>query len=184
MPDAIPTRVTGTDPVSEREAGVPDRPMPMPTKPNASTTTQNEAFPRRQQQHRQETEEDEDIAGQQREAGNRALRRILAERGAARIMKAPANSAGRAASTVLKPSTLCMYCCPMNIAPINAPKTMMPSTAATQNVGRTATLRSYNGFLAWRCPISKQHPGNDRNDEQAYRQLLVTGHGQEVDGQD
>ena len=40
----MPTRVTGTEPVSEREAGVPDRPMPMPTNTNASATTQNEAF--------------------------------------------------------------------------------------------------------------------------------------------
>ena len=39
----MPTRVTGTDPVSDREAGVPDRPIPTPTKQNASTTTQNEA---------------------------------------------------------------------------------------------------------------------------------------------
>ncbi len=33
VPDAIPARVTGTDPVSEREAGVPARPTPIPTRP-------------------------------------------------------------------------------------------------------------------------------------------------------
>ena len=43
----------------------------------------------------------------------------------------------------------------MNIAPISAPKTMMPPTAATQKVGRTATLRSYRGFLARRCRKTK-----------------------------
>ena len=32
VPDAIPARVTGTDPVSECDAGVPARPTPMPTK--------------------------------------------------------------------------------------------------------------------------------------------------------
>ena len=30
----------------------------------------------------------------------------------------------------------------------------------------------------------KQHTGNGRNDEQAYRELLVPGHGQEVNGED
>ncbi len=30
----------------------------------------------------------------------------------------------------------------MNIAPISDPKTMMPATAATQNVGRAAMSRS------------------------------------------
>ena len=32
VPDAIPARVTGTDPVSERDAGVPAKPTPTPTK--------------------------------------------------------------------------------------------------------------------------------------------------------
>ena len=32
VPEAIPTRSTGTDPVSECEAGVPARPTPMPMK--------------------------------------------------------------------------------------------------------------------------------------------------------
>ena len=31
MPEAMPARLTGTDPVSECEAGVPARPMPTPT---------------------------------------------------------------------------------------------------------------------------------------------------------
>ena len=31
MPDAIPARVTGTEPVSECDAGVPANPTPMPT---------------------------------------------------------------------------------------------------------------------------------------------------------
>ena len=30
MPDAMPARVTGTDPVSECEAGVPANPTPVP----------------------------------------------------------------------------------------------------------------------------------------------------------
>ena len=32
MPEAMPTRRTGTDPVSEFEAGVPARPTPIPMK--------------------------------------------------------------------------------------------------------------------------------------------------------
>ena len=31
MPDAIPARSTGTDPVSECDAGVPANPTPIPT---------------------------------------------------------------------------------------------------------------------------------------------------------
>ena len=31
MPDAMPARETGTDPVSECDAGVPANPTPMPT---------------------------------------------------------------------------------------------------------------------------------------------------------
>ena len=40
----------------------------------------------------------------------------------------------------------------MNMAPISAPKTMIPPTAATQNVGRAAMRRSKSGFAArrWR----------------------------------
>ena len=32
MPDAIPARRTGTDPVSECDAGVPAKPTPIPMK--------------------------------------------------------------------------------------------------------------------------------------------------------
>ena len=77
-----------------------------------------------------------------------------------------------------------MYCCPMNIAPISEPKTMMPATAATQKVGRAATLRSYSGFLARRCRKTNSTTAIDRDDEQAHGELLVTGHGQEVDRED
>ena len=38
MPEAMPARRTGTDPVSERDAGVPARPTPMPTSTNESAT--------------------------------------------------------------------------------------------------------------------------------------------------
>ncbi len=31
VPDAMPARCTGTEPVSDREAGVPAKPTPMPT---------------------------------------------------------------------------------------------------------------------------------------------------------
>ena len=33
VPEAMPARLTGTEPVSEREAGVPAKPTPMPMKP-------------------------------------------------------------------------------------------------------------------------------------------------------
>ena len=32
MPEAMPARVTGTEPVSECDAGVPAKPTPIPTK--------------------------------------------------------------------------------------------------------------------------------------------------------
>src|SRR6185369_15047299 len=40
VPDAIPARVTGTDPVSECEAGVPAKPTPIPTNEYPSATAQ------------------------------------------------------------------------------------------------------------------------------------------------
>ena len=36
VPDAIPTRVTGTEPVRERDAGAPASPTPAPTSMNPS----------------------------------------------------------------------------------------------------------------------------------------------------
>ena len=40
VPDAMPARVTGTDPVRECDAGVPARPTPIPTKAYPSATFQ------------------------------------------------------------------------------------------------------------------------------------------------
>jgi len=40
VPDAIPTRVTGTDPVSEFDEGVPASPTPIPTRTYAIATCQ------------------------------------------------------------------------------------------------------------------------------------------------
>ena len=40
MPEAMPARFTGTDPVSECDAGVPAKPTPMPTNPYARPTSQ------------------------------------------------------------------------------------------------------------------------------------------------
>ena len=40
VPDAIPARVTGTEPVSECEAGVPANPTPVPTSAYARPTFQ------------------------------------------------------------------------------------------------------------------------------------------------
>ena len=41
VPDAIPARDTGTEPVSEWDAGVPAKPTPTPTRVNARHTGQN-----------------------------------------------------------------------------------------------------------------------------------------------
>ena len=40
VPDAMPARSTGTEPVSECEAGVPAKPTPTPTRPYARPTSQ------------------------------------------------------------------------------------------------------------------------------------------------
>ena len=42
VPEAIPARVTGTEPVSECEAGVPANPTPIPTSAYARATFQYE----------------------------------------------------------------------------------------------------------------------------------------------
>ena len=43
----------------------------------------------------------------------------------------------------------------MNIAPINEPNTMIPATAATQKIGRAAIFKSYSGFAARFCRMTK-----------------------------
>ena len=78
MPDAMPTRLTGTDPVSECEAGVPGEPDA-----DADERVAEPDLPVRdvllpEQQHRQEAEQHEDVAEEQREpraAGLDDLRR-------------------------------------------------------------------------------------------------------------
>src|SRR4051812_9547468 len=55
----------------------------------------------------------------------------------------------------------------MNIAPISAPKTMMPAHAATQNVGRAAISRLYNGFAARRWRMTNTTPARTENTTRA-----------------
>ena len=43
VPDAMPARDTGTEPVSDRDAGVPANPTPMPTNAYARATHQKVA---------------------------------------------------------------------------------------------------------------------------------------------
>ncbi len=85
---------------------------------------------------------------------NRAPRAstMTAERGATRTIANAAGMIANPAWNVVYWRTFWRYCWPMNIAPMSEPKTMMPAQAATQNVGRAAMSRSYNGFVArrWR----------------------------------
>ena len=69
MPEAMPARRTGTEPVSECEAGVPAKPTPMPMKrvAEADLPVRDALVP--EQQHRDEAEQQNDVADQQREAG-------------------------------------------------------------------------------------------------------------------
>ena len=94
VPDAMPARVTGTDPVSECDAGVP-------AKPDAGA---DEHVPERdlpvgapvdpQHQHRDEPEQHEDVAGEQ--VKREPLASIsFAERGATSTMQ---KTAGRIAA--------------------------------------------------------------------------------------
>ncbi len=69
MPDAIPARRTGTELVSERDAGVPAKPTPMPTNAYPSPTFQYGDVLLPEQQHREEPEQAEDVADEQREPG-------------------------------------------------------------------------------------------------------------------
>ena len=69
MPEAMPARVTGTDPVSECEAGVPARPTPAPMKAYASAICQYGDALVPEQEHPEEREEQEHVAAEQREPG-------------------------------------------------------------------------------------------------------------------
>ncbi len=57
MPDAMPARVTGTEPVSDRDAGVPAMPTPAPTNAYASPTFQYGMPSFQSSEHREEAEQ-------------------------------------------------------------------------------------------------------------------------------
>ena len=65
--DAIPARRTGTEPVSECDAGVPASPTPAPTKAYAEPDLPVRAAGVPQREHREEPEEAEDVAAEQGE---------------------------------------------------------------------------------------------------------------------
>ena len=88
------------------------------------------------------------------------------------------------ASRVEYPSTFCRYCWPMNIAPISDPKTMIPATAATQNVGRAAMSRSYSGILGPSLADDERDRRRDADDRQADHERRHVRDGREVDGKD
>ena len=73
VPDAIPARVTGTEPVSECDAGVPARPTPAPMKMYATAICQYGDALVPEEQHPQECGEQEHVAEEQREAGTARL---------------------------------------------------------------------------------------------------------------
>src|SRR5215469_10640228 len=70
-------------------------------------------------------------------------------------MNTAAGKIANPASKVEYPSTFCMNCWPMNMAPISDPNTMIPPTAATQNTRRPAMCRSYSGLAARRWRSTK-----------------------------
>ena len=73
MPEAIPARFTGTEPVSECEAGVPAKPTPIPINAYPSPTCQYGDPLTPEQQHGQEAEETKQVSEQQRCPGTVVL---------------------------------------------------------------------------------------------------------------
>ncbi len=71
--DAMPARATGTEPVSERDAGVPAKPTPMPTSDVGERDQPVGRVLLPEQQHDHEAEQAEGVADQQREPGPVAL---------------------------------------------------------------------------------------------------------------
>ena len=69
MPDAIPARRTGTEPVSECDAGVPANPTPIPMNTYARPIFQYGMPSLPQEQHRGEGEQQRRVAAQEREPG-------------------------------------------------------------------------------------------------------------------
>ena len=137
--DAMPARRTGTEPVSECEAGVPASPTPSSDErvPEPDLPVRAAVLP--EQEHREEAEQAEDIPGRSVKRAPRASM-SLAERGATITIKPPRAGWPRRLRAVTYPSTFCRYCWPMNIAPISEPNTMMPATAATQNIRRAGDV--------------------------------------------
>ena len=81
MPEAIPARVTGTDPVSECDAGVPAKPTPVPIErvSEGDRPVRLPGVP--EEQHGEEAEEAEDISHEQRETGAMRLDELGRARG-------------------------------------------------------------------------------------------------------
>ena len=67
MPEAMPARVTGTEPVSECDAGVPAKPTPIPMKAYAIPIFQYGGVLLPEQEHREERQHEEHVAAEQRE---------------------------------------------------------------------------------------------------------------------
>jgi hypothetical protein len=95
----MPTRVTGTDPVSELEDGVPERPTPIPRNAYGIATTQYEMFSFQSSSIRRK-------ATKRNACPLSSVRRdpyrptSLAERGATSTMKIPAGRIEAPASSV------------------------------------------------------------------------------------
>ena len=80
MPEAIPARVTGTEPVSECDAGVPARPTPAPMKMYAAAICQYGAPSFQRSSIHRNASEEEDVAAEQREPGAARLDELRGSR--------------------------------------------------------------------------------------------------------
>ena len=100
MPDAIPARWTGTDPVSECDAGVPANPTPTPISAYPRPTFQYEMPSFHSSEHRQEAEEAERVADEEREPGPLRGDELCADLGAITTISSAAGRIARPAWNV------------------------------------------------------------------------------------
>ena len=100
MPDAIPTRVTGTEPVSELEDGVPASPTPMPSIAYGMAICQYGVSSRPEQEHQPNATKMNDCTDQQCRARAPIDGTSLAERGATSTMNITAGRIAAPASIV------------------------------------------------------------------------------------
>ena len=185
VPEAIPARVTGTEPVSECEAGVPANPTPMPTQRVAERRPSSTRCPSSHSRSiATNPSEAEDVADEQREAGAVRLDQLRRARRDQHHADRRREDRGtrlerRVAEHVLQELLADEHGAHQRPEDDDARRRRRP-----RRRGARRRRRSYSGFGARRCAQQERDRARDRDRRQAEGQRALVRHGREVDRED